>query len=583
MKLVPRSITRDVDGTRSTSPLFGGPADGEASHLLVAVESLSSEGFEWAVQNVGDHPVTVRSVAIDFEVEDVSASLRLFRHGYQSWSPTDVATVGVDRDPSTQANLEFLQAAHHSDQRTVFDESIRSEWVTLLAEESRPDDEAILVGFLGGSQHDGTIWAVPTAPGATIVRVEAFLGGAILDAGERRSLHPVRIDARSGVGPSDKLDDFAEEVGRRGAARVGGEYQVGWCSWYQYFHDVTEADIRGNLAEAVTWPFEVFQIDDGYQAAIGDWLQTNEKFPSGLGALADSISSTSLTPGIWLAPFLASPDSVLLADHPDFAARHREGGPLRTWWNPPWGGGDEGFMYGLDTTNPAVLAHLEETARSLREMGFRYLKLDFTFSPSVDGVYQDPSLTPAQRVRAGFEAIRRGAGDDCFLLACGVPLSNVVGVVDGVRIGQDVAPLWALDRSDEVIPGYLATQPATQLAAESTMRRAFLHRRAWLNDPDCVMLRHVDTALSRQSAASWAALIGFSGGMALVSDDLQLLDRDSREMLDKVIERGRATDQWRRTGGVFEVDVLTSPWPTTINASGDRLVLDLETGRASES
>ena len=582
MRLVPRSITLEVDGKRSTSPLLGEPADSDPSHVFVAIESLSPEGFEWVVQNVVDHPVAVRSVAVDFEVEEASAPLRLFRHGYQSWSPTDVATVGVDRDPSAQANLEFLQAAHHSDQRTVLDESIRSEWVTLLTEESRSDDDAVLVGFLGGSQHDGTIWVLPTTSGVAVVRVEAFLGGAFLEAGERRSLHAVRIDARSGVSPSDKLDAFADEVGRREAARVGGEYQVGWCSWYQYFHDVTEADIRGNLAEAASWPFDVFQIDDGYQAAIGDWLQTNEKFPSGLGALAEAISSTSMTPGIWLAPFLAAPDSMLLADHPDFAARHREGGPLRTWWNPPWGGGDEGFMYGLDTTNPSVLTHLEDTARSLREMGFRYLKLDFTFSPSVDGLYRDPSLTPAQRVRAGFEAIRRGAGDDCFLLACGVPLSNVVGVVDGVRIGQDVAPLWALDRSDEVVPGYLDTQPATRLAAESTMRRAFLHRRAWLNDPDCVMLRHIDTELSTHSAASWATLIGFSGGMVLVSDDLQLLDGDSREMLEKVIERGRTTDQWRRTGGVFEVDVLSSPWPTTISASGDELVLDLETGRASE-
>ena len=62
-----------------------------------------------------------------------------------------------------------------------------------------------------------------------------------------------------------------------------------------------------------------------------------------------------------------------------------------------------------------------------------------------------PSLTPAQRVRAGYEAMRRGAGDDTFILGCGVPLANVVGVVDANRIGQDVAPLWTLPPSEEVV------------------------------------------------------------------------------------------------------------------------------------
>src|SRR5205085_10366281 len=128
-------------------------------------------------------------------------------------------------------------------------------------------------------------------------------------------------------------------------------------------------------------------------------------------------------------------------------AQFRPGKPLKVWMNPSWGGA----VYGLDTSNPAVLAHLEGVARALREMGFSYLKLDFTFAPSFDGVWHDPSQTPADRVRAGFDAIRRGAGDDAFILGCGAPLAHVVGVVDGNRIGPDVAPLWELAAEREVI------------------------------------------------------------------------------------------------------------------------------------
>ena len=158
----------------------------------------------------------------------------------------------------------------------------------------------------------------------------------------------------------------------------------------------------------------MFQVDDGYQAAIGDWLDTNARFPSDLAGLAGSIRSSGRTPGLWLAPFLVAPDSEVARRHPDWIARHLvdgvDTGPLRTWWNPPWGGGEDGFMYGLDTTHPEVAAHLEAVAAAVVEAGFPYLKLDFTFSPSVDGGYADPGRTPAERVRDGFAAIRRGAG-----------------------------------------------------------------------------------------------------------------------------------------------------------------------------
>ena len=80
------------------------------------------------------------------------------------------------------------------------------------------------------------------------------------------------------------LETWAARVGAAGSARTSAPYQVGWCSWYHYFHGVTEQHLRSNLARAADWPFDVFQLDDGYQAAIGDWLDTNDKFPSDLAS-----------------------------------------------------------------------------------------------------------------------------------------------------------------------------------------------------------------------------------------------------------------------------------------------------------
>src|SRR5262249_25453856 len=153
------------------------------------------------------------------------------------------------------------------------------------------------------------------------------------------------------------------QVGHRAGARVTGPQLVGWCSWYHYYNEVTEADLRHNLAIAAAdgWPFDVFQLDDGYQAAIGDWRHTDESFPSTIDAIASVTAAARFRPGLWLAPFLAAPDSQVVRDHPDWVARRRSSPdePLWTWWNPGWGGGQRGFMYGLDPTHPGVLEHLE--------------------------------------------------------------------------------------------------------------------------------------------------------------------------------------------------------------------------------
>ena len=99
-------------------------------------------------------------------------------------------------------------------------------------------------------------------------------------------------------------------------------------------------------------------------------------------------------------------------------------------------------------------------------------------------------------MRAGFDAVRRGAGDDAFLLGCGVPLSNVVGVVDGNRIGADVAPSWNTVNFETAAPGYERALPATVHSWQNTLARSFMHRKLWLNDPDCLMLRQSETQMT---------------------------------------------------------------------------------------
>jgi len=537
-----------------------------------------SQRWSWWVARDDVDPRAVRSISLVFRVVDIAGPLRMLRHGYQSWSPSDVAVFGRDRDRSlAPGSLELIRAINQADQRVVeVDDELRSEWVTLLVDDT---NAPVLVGFDGGDRHDGTL-RLRTGPTGVELWCEAFLGDAVMVDGERLQLHEVLI--AHDCAPDALLSAWAATVGTAGRARVEADHQVGWCSWYHYFHDVTERDITENLRRADAWPFDVFQIDDGFQSAIGDWLTTNDKFPSGLEHLASSIAARGRRPGLWLAPFLVAPDSRVAQDHPEWLARGVDGEPLPNMFNLPWGGGRGGIMYGLDPTMPEVREHLRSLAATVVAMGFTYLKLDFTFSPSFDGVWADSTYTPAQRVRAGFEAIRAGAGEQTFLLGCGVPLSNAVGIVDGNRIGADVAPSWELQSEVAMLAGYAETQPATRHAWSATAIRSFMHRRLWLNDPDCLMLRTEQTDLGVDAARTWARAVGVSGGMVLVSDDLALLDRSSRDLLDEAIDLGRRADDAARRGDVaIAPDLLERPQPTRLVSPAGQISVDLADGSST--
>jgi alpha-galactosidase len=524
----------------------------------VLVDARDPSRLRWSVANTSGSALAVHAVQLVLRVE--GADLRMFRNGYQSWSSSGGARVGIDADPSiTTGSLLFARSVHHADAAIAAEGELRSELVTVLRDDR--GDHA-LVGFAAGHMHDGTLRVRPAATGATLV-AEAFLGGAVLAPGATRGLHDVIVDrGDDGADHVALLDRWATTVGTEQSARIGAPYQVGWCSWYHYFHDVTERDVRANLARASDWLFDVFQVDDGFQSEIGDWLTTNEDFPGGLPKLAADIAAEGQTPGIWLAPFLAHPGSEVATAHPEWIARWTDGErPLIGSVNAGWGGN----VWTLDTTLPEVLDHLEATARALVGMGWRYLKLDFTYAPSFDGVFADRSQTPAQRVRAGFDAVRRGAGDDVFLLGCGAPLGHAIGVVDGMRIGPDVAPWWEPHADQWRPPGYADTEPSTLNAWRNTLARSFMHRRLWLNDPDCLMLRTTKTRLPEHAMHTWALAVAASGGMALVSDDLALLDADARALLDEVVAIGREVDAVSaRAGPPACPDLLDAATPSRL-------------------
>jgi hypothetical protein len=65
---------------------------------------------------------------------------------------------------------------------------------------------------------------------------------------------------------------------------------VGWCSWYHFYQGISQVVIEENLEKIIEFkdqlPFNLVQIDDGFQKQVGDWLEFNDRFPNGVSPLA---------------------------------------------------------------------------------------------------------------------------------------------------------------------------------------------------------------------------------------------------------------------------------------------------------
>jgi alpha-galactosidase len=395
----------------------------------------------------------------------------------------------------------------------------------------RKQRTAALFGFLSQLEQFGILEADFARSGPAI-RLWADGDGARLDPGASLAtdwacLYFFHLDQ------PDPLSPYLEAVARqhglgpcteRGKALQRAEPPVGWCSWYQFSTNrftgaLSAQDIRENtsaLAEINGQiPVRLVQIDDGFENLVGDWSDFKTSFPEGVAPLATEIRAAGFTPGVWLAPFIIDPRSRLAAGHPDWLLRNRFGRRVNAGYF--W----ERFQYALDLTHPNAVEYAAEVVRTAaHDWGFSYIKLDFLYAAALPGRHHDPTRSRAQALRAGLQAIRRAAGDGIFLLGCSCPLGPAIGLVDAMRIGTDTARAWrpkiismvSLVKSEPDLP-------ATANANQNLLTRASLHRRWWINDPDCLLIRP-GTRLTLAEIQSRASLIALSGGSFLLSDHM---------------------------------------------------------------
>lgn len=311
---------------------------------------------------------------------------------------------------------------------------------------------------------------------------------------------------------------------------------TGYTSWYNYFQKIDEniilRDLKGlsRARESVN----IFQIDDGYEPFVGDWLDYNGKdFPNGMKTIADAVHREGYLAGIWLAPFnVQRGKSRILKEHPDWLIRNPDGKPQLGC--VAWGG-----AYTLDIYNPEVREHLKKVFDTvLNDWGYDMVKLDFLYSQC---------RTPRDNKTRGtimceaMDFLRECVGDK-LILGCGVPLGPAFGVVDACRISCDVDLSYggkfynSMSINNEL--------PSAQNAINNSMFRRHLNGRAFLNDPDVFFLRDHNLTFTWEQKLLLAKINNLFGRVLFVSDDageyseaeLEVLKETFRESDAKILD-----------------------------------------------
>jgi alpha-galactosidase len=485
--------------------------------------SIREGGFRLSV-NVESRPFgflitgTVTGRAGRIEAFRAPVPDRFLLNNWQSWGPCQA----LDRGGYLEGVVERMENYSRwvfTPIPDVFARSVISDYFVAW--------EGMVAGFLS-SRFAHPYFAVE---GDEIVGYLDFFGTDLPDPVPLEPLIVLR-----GAPAEDLLELYADFAGREAGVTVESANPVGWSSWYQYFTGLTGADLEKNLRLARRgYPFEVFQIDDGYESDIGDWLAVKPGFPDPAG-LARSIREAGFTAGIWTAPFSASESSELFGRHPDWFVS--EGGKPKPCYKN-W----KKTIYALDTTHPDALAWLSGTIGAFRRMGYTYFKVDFLFAAAMSGGRRE-DVTPIQAYRRGIAAIRDAAAGG-FVLACGAPLLPSLGLCHGMRVGEDTAPFWN--------PRMGGLQgPNAYIALKNPILRWFMHRRWWLNDPDCLLLREKDIDLTFEEKALYARTAGMLDAMLIDSDDLELVDDRGRALLAEAValKGGRP-----RVRGIFGDDL----------------------------
>lgn len=360
--------------------------------------------------------------------------------------------------------------------------------------------------------------------------------GAALATGQSASSETLRIEYAEQI--AQGLENWAVRTAETTGCKNNFKIPTGWSTWDYYHSDINEKIILENvkfLAEnRDRFPVEYIQIDAGFTDTYGNWLDWNKKkFPHGPKWLVEKIKSSGFKAGIWFVPTMVSDKSRVFKEHKDWLLRKQDGSLVSR------NSGPEGkcSCHFLDASIPEVLEWIENTGRSfVRDLGFEYIKTDGATNYALsEGVTKDCSENLFSAFRSAMVALRKGAGKGTFLLHGGF-VPSTAGIIDGNRVGYDIAARWRQSVPEPYENKIEASRPFMTRILGNIFNSWFVNNRLWKNDPDYLVVRENGGSagdFTIDEAKLWTTASALCSGPLILGDRMKDLPEKRLQILEK--------------------------------------------------
>ena len=447
---------------------------------------------------------------------------KLYLNGYQSWTDTREYSMIEPLHNMNLLDRRIVERFHFDMYGDSWFRRYKSDTPHsfTFAYVKRKDGNA---SFIGSYNEENAFLVIEYAKRAHQIRLCSDCEGKKLEGGQTFPLFDyVEYDGK----PLDVLSKYFGTFGKCTAGPIRG-----YTSWYLDYQHISEEKLDRTLSSFDNGEFDLFQIDDGYETFVGDWMDVDTiKFPNGLGPIVERIHEKGLKAGIWLAPFVCETKSSICRDHRDWLYR-TEGKEVFAGCN--WSGDPV-----LDLNNEEVWDYIGECLRYHMDLGFDFFKLDFLYAAAI--THKAGGRTRAETMRNAMKRLRAMLGDR-LILGCGVPLSSAFGLVDYCRIGPDVSlyfddiPHMRLMHRERI---------STKVTLQNTIYRSCMDGTVFRCDPDVYLLRRDRILLLPGQRKALTILNHLCGSVYMTSDDPGCYDEKQR----KILRSARDLSEARITG-----------------------------------
>ena len=281
--------------------------------------------------------------------------------------------------------------------------------------------------------------------------------------------------------PFEAIDRYAKLSGRAPNEIKFPRALRGWCSWYFHYESVTQEKVLDSLRiiDEHKLPMDVILIDMGWEQRLGNWYP-NYCFPKGMPWLSDRIHRSGLKAGIWVSPFWIEPRSYVHREHPEWLLKDKSGKPVVFTCHI------DGYV--IDTTIPEACEWIgEEFRRITEDWGFELVKVDFLRAVNLfEDIQYKNNFTGTEALMLGMQAIRKGVGENTYIVACGGDYGPTLGIADANRTSNDISANW----------------DSVKRTFKKNILRFWMNKNWWRNDPDCLVIRNEKEGVPGEIAAN---------------------------------------------------------------------------------